>query len=180
MNTPVPTTLPADGFSPPVAPRHEVLPPGSEKTEQLGGHGGVPYTSVSTRGTPLVGFRYVRGSWSGKEVAQRLLPLAEKPATAPVGGAIDVVAKDGYVVGGMVVDSDITNVVAVRVIFVRYKDGHADAQDTYTSDWLGTADDTPPKTLGGHGEIVVGVCGRRGMNQDAIGLVLKPAETPAK
>ena len=80
----------------------------------------------------------------------------------------------------MVVDSDATNVVAVRIIFVGYKEGHANPSDTYTSDWLGTADDTPPKTLGGHGEIVVGICGRRGLNQDAIGLVIKPADASGK
>jgi hypothetical protein len=55
-------------------------------------------------------------------------------------------------------------------------DGRLDPKDSYTSDWLGRPSGREPKVVGGKGQAVVGVHGRRGAVIDAIGLVLAPAE----
>ena len=56
---------------------------------------------------------------------------------------------------------------------MRQVKGKPNPADQYTSDWIGRATSGQrPKLIAGHGERVVGVCGRKGMNCDALGLVI--------
>ena len=145
------------------------------KTEIVGGPGGTGFTSVSNNGSPLVGIRAVPGVWNGKKIVKSLVATASRIATR-TDDPERVMAKDGYVISGLIVDADTTSVVAVKVIFVAYKDGRSNPIDTYTSQWLGTPDDNDAKTLGGDGAAVMGLEGRRGLNQDAIGLIILPTD----
>lgn len=149
-----------------------LLAPGSAiKTVLLGGPGGNPMQLVSPQGADVVGFTCQTSVWANRPIIQSITPLydrsdAQRPST--------VLARDGYVVGGILVDSDLY-VHAVKVIFMRLDDGRIDPKDNYVSDWLGTpSSGTLPKQLGGHGEHVIGICGRKGLNMDAIGLILRP------
>jgi hypothetical protein len=51
---------------------------------------------------------------------------------------------------------------------------NSSSKDTYLSDWFGTPIDDQPTQLAGHGERVIGICGRKGLNVDALGLVVLP------
>jgi hypothetical protein len=93
----------------------------------------------------------------------------------PGGKGVNVMAKDGYVVGGFNVNAA-AYINGLQVIFIREKKGKLDPSDTYTSDWIGIAATGEPKQLAGKGERVIGICGRKGVFMRAIGLVIqKPA-----
>ena len=141
----------------------------------IGGHGGGSfYQSYWPNNAPAIGFRYLIGEWGGKAVMKEIGP-AFGPRPPQMKAIVrEIMAKDGYIAGGLVIDADDTNVVAFKVIFVAFKDGVVNKKDTYTSDWQGTPDSNAAQTLGGNGEIILGTIERRGMNQDAIGLVIIP------
>ena len=86
--------------------------------------------------------------------------------------------KEGYVVGGLEVDSG-EYVNAVRITFVRKTDQGLDLTDTYQSDWLGTP--TPgrePQKLLGEGEEIIGAAMRQGIVLDSVGLLYREAAKP--
>jgi prepilin-type processing-associated H-X9-DG protein len=161
--SPIPTPAPAPTIA-------------TEKTQQLGGNGGGPFVRASPDGKPLLGVRYTIGSWGGRPVLSRVDPLFDRSEKLT---DKTVLARDGYVVGGMNVKTYGINVEAVQLIFVRMNAGKINAADQYTSDWLGS--DKPDATLtklAGNGETVVGIFGRQGMNTDAIGLVILSQKQP--
>ncbi len=152
------------------APETDGLPTSARKTELLGGMGGSPFIRVDDQGRPMIGVRYTLGKWQGKPVIRRIEPLFEKPADAQNSGTT-LLAKDGYAVGGLVVDASV-NVDSFKVQFFRIKDGKPDPSDQYSSDWQGApGDHALTHKLGGNGDKVLGIYGRQGLNQDAVGLV---------
>jgi ATP-dependent protease ClpP protease subunit len=153
-----------------------ILPPGATKTEQLGAMGGAPFVNVNPAGSPLLGFHYTMGNWGGKPVLRRFDPLFAKPAADVSGDPTFVLAREGYVVGGLLVEADNTNIITLQVIFVALKNGRIDASDSYKSDRIGTPCGLAMNQLAGKGETVIGVFGRYGMNMAAVGLVLAPAK----
>ena len=48
----------------------------------------------------------------------------------------------------------------------------------YASDWTGTPSGIAVHALAGHGERVLGTFGHKGLNLDAVGLVLSPSDDP--
>lgn len=82
-----------------------------------------------------------------------------------------IMARPDYVVGGIMVDGrNYAN--AMRIIFMRPNGDHLDPADQYMTDWLGTPVDDHPIQLAGHGERIIGICGREGLNFDALRLVV--------
>ena len=166
---PVGNRNPFDPFAAPpaTAPAAATVP--GEAGEVVGGKGGFVFKSASPSGQPVVGFRVATGQWAGKKALSSLEPLFDR--SAPL-GAWGVVAKDGYVVGGLEIDAaDL--VYAVKVVFMRQNaDGSLDAADTYTSDWLGTPSGNAAQKLTSGDQPIVGIHGRKGAVMDAVGLVL--------
>ena len=160
----------------------DTLPDDRAPTEQVGGRGGGPFVAMKAERPPVVGFRYAMGDWAGRECLRSFRPLYEKPADAPPATSKDLLAREGYVVGGVNASNDRTNVVAIQVVFVRYRDGKPDPSNHYESDWIGDpANAGPVHTLACNGRLVVGVYGRQGLNLDAVGLIVwgKPNDPPA-
>lgn len=85
-------------------------------------------------------------------------------------------AKEGYAVSGLTVETDGTNVTAVRITFARFEKDHLVLDDSYKSDWIGLSTGEGTHELAGDGRIIVGACGRRGLNLDALGVVVAPAK----
>ncbi|HEY8750730.1 MAG TPA: serine protease [Tepidisphaeraceae bacterium] len=141
-------------------------------TPLAGGNGGMPIQLRGSNLRDVVGFAYEMATWDEKGIIRRLVPFYTRPpASLP---ASIVMAREGYVVGGILVDSD-QYAHAFRVIFMRVDGGRIDTTDNYLSDWIGQPiSGLPPKQLAGHGEHVVGVCGRKGLNMDAVGLLVLP------
>ena len=120
----------------------------------------------------VIGFTYEFAQWDNKGIIRRLLPVYARPLVATSRQLI--MARDGYVVGGILVDSD-DMARAFRVIFMKIDGGRIDPTDNYVTEWYGQpTSGLPPKQLAGHGEHVVGVCGRMGLNMDAVGLMVLP------
>jgi hypothetical protein len=93
----------------------------------------------------------------------------------PVPGFRVVAAKEGYAVSGLTVETDGTNVTAVRIKFARL-DKDLVLDDSDESDWIGLSTGEGSHDLAGDGRLIVGACGRRGMNLDALGMVVQPAK----
>lgn len=154
--------------------RDNRMPPDAIQTELLGGHGGGRFVHVNPTGGPVVGFHYALGSWGGKSVMRTLDPIYDRSSPDVQADPATVVARDGYVVGGLRVESDDSGVYNVQVVFVRFKDGRPDPADTYTSERIGVPAGAALHELGEKGTWVIGTYGRKGLNLDAVGLVLAP------
>ena len=146
------------------------------KTARQGGGGGGAFDEVGPAGTRLVGFHLVDGG-----AINVLQPMYRGPGGVVAGvshggnpgTAVDVIAKEGYAVGAIIVRSG-DWVDAMRVVFMRIRGKRLDPSDSYESRWYGGSGGGETK-LGGDGSPVVGVFGASGDNIDSIGLNL---ETP--
>ena len=109
------------------------------------------------------------GSWAGEAALSRFDPNYER--AQQIGGE-QIVARQGYAVGAIrVVSGKYVN--AVQVQFMRVTaEGQLDTEDTYNSVWFGQPNDSTPVQLGGTGDFVLGVYGRRAAILDAVGLVM--------
>ena len=132
---------------------------------------------------PVLGFRYSLADWDGV-IVHRIRPLwARADANAalaparqlqgryPISPEQNVMARDGYAVGGIVTGRD-QFFRGFQIIFMRYDGAALHPDDQYTSDWCGAPVRSNPIQLAGHGERVIGVFGRQGLNRDAFGLLL--------
>lgn len=139
------------------------------RTASLGGTGGAPFETKSPSGQAIVGFRIRMSTWDGLTIVQRLEPVYAGESVVPTPGLC--VARPGYAVGALVLDGQ-NYVTAMRVEFMRITGLQLDPKDSYQSDWFGEPHYAPAHRLGGWGQPVVGIFGRRGLNVDALGLIL--------
>jgi S1-C subfamily serine protease len=99
----------------------------------------------------------VFGSWQGK--------VPDAPTS--------VKAKSGYALSGMAIKST-TGINGFTITFARLGKGGLDMKDTYTTAWFGKEEGTQA-TIGGSGDLVVGIVGRHGRGRDqtpcALGVV---------
>jgi hypothetical protein len=119
----------------------------------------------------LIGLRFTLGNWAGKDALGPLTPIFPSTKDQAAEG-MSVVAKDGYAVGGLLVDAD-DHVTALRIIFMKIDKDKLDPKDTYTSDWLGKPSGVEPRKLAGAGAKIIGIHGRQGLVTDAVGVVLE-------
>jgi hypothetical protein len=157
--------------TPPLPKRVEPPPPSPKLANQadtalVGGPRGGPFRLVSPTGAPMLGLRCTIRKWMREDCIGMVEPLF---AAAP-GGPLAVLAKPGYAVGALEVDAA-SFVNAARVVFVRLEGGKPNPADSYRSEWLGTPTGRPAQTVDAQGARVVGLCGRRGLVINAIGLV---------
>lgn len=163
-----------------------LLDGGARKTAQLGGNGGQPIVRLAADAGPVVGFRYTTGNWGGRKVLRTFDPVYADP-NADDGAIVSdepsqtIRARDGYAVGGVLVDADDVNAVAAKVTFVRVRNGAVVPGDAYETAWVGGEPSGlhQAKLAGKAGDVVVGTCGRKGLNLDALGLLVAPAADAA-
>ena len=125
----------------------------------------------------LLGFDYWMAGWAngkGKHEASpsgAFTPVFDRDQ--PVAAASKrVMAKDGYAVGGVVINTRVF-VNAFKLICMRVKaDGSLDPTDTYETGWEGTrTDDGKDVTLSGDGRKVIGIVVRKGGVLNSLGLI---------
>jgi acetyl esterase/lipase len=105
----------------------------------------------------MVGIRYDLAKRGDASVLRRVSAFAAG-STLPLRDTEKIVqARDGYMVYGLVVDADTTQVNAMRVVFVRVDGNKLVPTDTYMSDWLGTRRTDKPLILGADGRRVKGI-----------------------
>lgn len=152
------------------------LPPGSELSPMLGGPGGGENVHVDPAGRLPVGLAYlVDENWDRRPTLKEVQPLYSRDQRPVDWRGIPlstVVAKEGYAIGGLIVDAD-QYVHALKVIFMRDKDGQLDSRDSYESDWLSTPTGREPTKLGGDGRAVLGLKTKQGIVLDGLGVVLR-------
>jgi hypothetical protein len=133
---------------------------------------------IPKQGMPLIGFRGETGGWFQFTVVGSLQSLYLSPA-GPVAGnkwghagaGREIVARDGYAVGGILVRSGEV-IDGLQLIFMRMKpDGLSlDPQDFYVSDWIGKAGNGA-RELSAKGKLIIGLTGRHGDVVESLGLI---------
>ena len=105
-----------------------------------------------------------------------LRPAVGRPADATSTDATLCLAKDGYVVGGIIVNS-IDDADGLQILFMKSTDAGVDVNDSYKSPWFGVSSGATPTQLAGNGQRVIGTFGRQGLNNNALGLVVDSQRT---
>jgi hypothetical protein len=101
------------------------------------------------------------------------------------GKPVQVTAKTGYAVGGIVVKWSAVSgqwpgprVDALKVVFMRIDGARLDPKDRYESPWLGGKLEGQEGSLGGDGRPVIGIHGASGWAIDRLGLVQLQVGSP--
>jgi S1-C subfamily serine protease len=145
------------------------------KTPLVGGHEDGDEFTVGTFTQPITCIAYHIGSWADEPGFSE---IRLKSGHTAAGWLSTVVAKDGYAVGGINVDSGSNFLHAMQFIFMRIgRDGRLDPNDRYTSDWIGRPLG-PVQTLSSPGARVVGFHGRKMALIHSIGLILASNDAP--
>jgi hypothetical protein len=142
----------------------------------IGGKGGKPFREVDKDKKILVGLNFTVDD----KVIKSVQPIFRNPDGKLTHGVshgkdngrkIEVLAKDGYAVGGLNVWAG-DKVDGVRVVFMRVVDGKLDVKDSYESDVVGVEGGLVSR-LHSDGRFIIGVNGREGEYLDALGVVWK-------
>ena len=137
------------------------------------------WQDVAREGGYIVGFEVGHGGWFQSSVLGDLKPIFTTMHGLrdgePRGHAKGerVLAQEGYAVGGLVVCSGAV-VNTVKIIFMRINtDGVSlNAQDAYTSDWLGgEGKGLKPVEINPRGHLIIGVTGASSDVVDSLGLI---------
>jgi hypothetical protein len=145
---------------------------------EIAGKADKPWQDVAREGGYLVGVKAGAGGWFQFKVLGGLTPIFATARGTREGqrragkGGTEVMAKDGYAVGGLMVRSgEVIN--AIQVVFMRINlDGATlNPQDYYVSDWLGGEGGGKPKEINTRGKMVVGLTGSTESTVQSIGLI---------
>lgn len=118
---------------------------------------------------PMLGIEYRTGEWEKEKCLSQLVPVYGDDQ--PVTFEPRVIARDGYAVGGANVKVN-KFVDAIQLIFLKIKpDGSLDPTQSYTSDWMGSADKGKTIKLGGDGHRILGINCRHAAILDGVALV---------
>jgi hypothetical protein len=150
------------------------LPAGLVPTDIAGDDGGGPFVKAANDQGPVFGFHVTMHRWMRRQVIGQIAPIYQR--TNPPTGTGIVYARPGYVINGVMADCSTSGINAIRVQFAKWKDGKVIASDTYNSDWIGVPTGEDQEMLGGNAAPIFGVCGRQGMNVDALGLVVAKSD----
>jgi hypothetical protein len=118
----------------------------------------------------LYGLEYRPGEWDKEKCLGGVVAIfkRDQPNTLQQ----RVLAKEGYAVGGIKVQSK-RYVDALQIVFMRIKqDGRLDSKDSYTSDWIGFPGKEAEKAILSEGRRVIGVHCRQGAILNGLALVL--------
>jgi hypothetical protein len=155
------------------------LPPEMVKTDILGTtQGGGPFAVASSDHKPVIGFRIRLGNFMDRICFSALDPLYSKPTAPRENGMILLMARDGYAVGSVTVNAgEFLNAMCVR--FMKINGAGLDPKNSYVTQWFGRKVGTSQTKLDGKGAFVYGICGRKGLNVDALGLIIAAPDTAA-
>lgn len=151
---------------------------GFRRTVLFGGGGGGEFEDRGGNGCFLVGLRHTTINWSGHAILRSIQPLylvdhrrvEGKVHGLRNGRPVESVAKPGYAVGGLLVRSG-HRIDGYAVVFMRIAGNRLDPEDFYVGAWQGGRGGGGERLLGGHGLAIAGICGRKGADIDALGLV---------
>jgi hypothetical protein len=156
-------------------------PVGITKTEVFGDSHGEQFDDLSSNLEPLVGFELSEyGFAGGHRVIKSIRPIYSSQDGDVHGKPhellVRIEARPGYAVGGVIVRHG-QRVDGIKLIFMRIAGDTLDRQDSYESAWFGGHGGDREATLGGNGNLIVGICGRATHDLHALGLIeYRPSE----
>jgi hypothetical protein len=146
------------------------------KSAYVGGGGGAPFENAPNPRQFLRGLKY---GLTTSGCLGSLKPVYQGPAgdvdgaqAGPGAAGKSVIARPGYVVGGMIArGTDRLN--AFKLVFMRVSGTRLMASDRYESEWIGTRAGGAEVSLGDDGTPVLGIFGHAGGEIDGAGLLLQ-------
>jgi hypothetical protein len=139
------------------------------------------FEEVPPEGALLIGFEIGLGNVWAPNAINSVRPIfltakgevLGKVYGIPTKTIVTVKARKGYAVGAITVIGAL-QVDWMKITFMKIDKKVLDTDETYQSDDIGPRGDRPPKTVGGSGALVVGICGKSNGNPgQALGLVLR-------
>jgi hypothetical protein len=126
-----------------------------------------PFTDIKPEGGLLVGFRYCLTNFANKSALAFLQPiyltsqgeLPGQPCGKETGQILQIKARKGYAVGAITIVGTPLVISSITVDYMRIGDGKLVASDHYSSETIGGESRRSPKTIGGDGTPIVGICG---------------------
>ena len=158
-----------------------------QRTRRLGGGGGGQNTDLPSPYQLLVGFKVRAGDFAGHNVVTGLQAIFHTASgtiygnrRGPVLPEDWVVAENGYAVGAIHAYSG-DRLDGFEIVFMKIDPSGTglDANDSYTSRWIGGHGGGGPTTIGGDGRPVVGVFGGNGLEIDSLGLIQATFNPPS-
>jgi hypothetical protein len=141
-------------------------------THLCGKWGGATLCDFAPGDSCLIGIRVGKNSINSIQPLYRLDGQIREGLRAwyPAPEPIDIVAREGYAVGGLKIKwNDLVH--GLKVVFMRLRGESLDPADSYESDWVGSSQGLD-FALGCTGERVIGIYTQAGAGLDGIGLVL--------
>ena len=144
------------------------IPPGMF-TKLVGKEETPTRTLVHPNSQPMIGLDFALSPGSGDDLAI-LIPVYDASEKH------EIIAKDGYAIGGLNVYAD-GKILGFQAIFMRVKDNSFNPFDTYEGDWLGTEpeDEESIEKLGGDGRPVFGIRTHGFTELEGIALIIEEA-----
>ena len=131
--------------------------------------GGIAQRYVEPGGK-LLGLEWRTGEWDGEKCFGGLVPIFA--LTQPPSIPARLVAREGYAVGAIRVQSA-RFVNALQLVFQRVRaDGTLDAADSYDSEWVGFPSDATPQVISSDGKPVIGIKCQQGAILNGLALVI--------
>ncbi len=157
---------------------------GHEYTEtQVAGttSGGYKATDVSNPPGILVGFEFIIQKFKSGKPARGYRPIYRSREGRTMGQyqaqkegieTVEVVAREGYAVGGLQTQADDMAIRRFRVAFMKILPNGLDVRDSYESDWVGEFEDAKKSSqIDSEGKFVVGLVAKSGLGPDALQLL---------
>jgi hypothetical protein len=133
-----PTTVPNPTISSNTNQKVEV----GTRSELIGGAGGFPFSQISPEQKPVLGIQVRMGSWAGIEHLGKVEALYQMARPTP--NTTVIVAKSGYVLGGIEINAP-KFVDGIRLVFMKQTKTGVDSSDHYQSNWIGIASLKPTR-----------------------------------
>jgi hypothetical protein len=107
--------------------------------------------------------------WARQSIVRRIDPIYARNIVRP--GPEEFIARVGYAVDSLTINGD-DHVTAIKIRFTQQQKDGGLAGDSYETAWIGQPTAAATNELSGEGKPVVGIFGRKGLNVDALGLVI--------
>jgi serine/threonine protein kinase len=156
------------------------------RTNIVGFPHGTEFTELPSSGALLIGFEVGLGQFGNKAVIHSLRPIflndkgefCGQTVGQPTTGVVIVKAKQGYAVGAVALDTGLL-IDGMLITFMRVDRKFLDREQSYQEKVAGFGQKPRVPTLGGGGDMVLGVYGRtNGKTCHALGLIVRGKGLP--
>jgi hypothetical protein len=145
----------------------EALKAKDTRTDKTHGGGSKPWDDAPSKPGFLIGMTVWPMVHNKKDIVHGIQPIYQTADGKKIGGtygwigtgAIKVLAKPGYAVGGLKMRTSFGTIEGMAITFFKITEEGLDKSDSYDSQWLGSGDPTDATKVGLDGNPILGVHG---------------------